>query len=134
MEKWRKFMILELFLLFLGILLILSTWVDEIILETQFVPTIVNGLTSCIALIVGFTATSIAIGFSNPRFNLGENIGRIMVIMLVLTFSCGCLYNAYGAIMIARYYEALRYARTGLVIAILVLFDFLGFLGFKGLD
>lgn len=37
---------------------------EEISLETQFVPTLLNGITSCTGLIVGFTITVIVITIS----------------------------------------------------------------------
>lgn len=66
----------DLLIAVLGCLLLISVrnlfMSGEISLETQFVPTLLNGITSCTGLIVGFTITVIVITISqlrSPRYN-----------------------------------------------------------------
>jgi len=90
----------------------------EISLETQFVPTLLNGITSCTGLIVGFTITVIVITIS--QFKNPHDTTRIAFTLLFLLFSVGSLFGGYTELMHHRYYTALETALYGLVLSFVV--------------
>jgi len=62
--KLQKFTIFEIFLFALGLLTIGDVWINfQVSLENQLVPTVVNGMTASISLIVGFTGALIVSHF-----------------------------------------------------------------------
>ena len=97
-----------------------SIRITPISLETQFIPTIVNGITSSISIIVAFTLTAIAISISKS-FKLAQKESHIFTVLFSLTIPIVMVLLAYLQLMQANFYLALRYAMAGLVISVCVL-------------
>ena len=110
------------------ILSLIPTWAMDISLESHFVPTIINGISSSISLIVGFTATAIAITVSRPLFKHSQDTKRIIYTIIFLIPAIASLFLAYNELMRAEFQLALKYGMTGLSISFVILFDFLAFL------
>lgn len=115
----------------LAIIVVLSfilIWTTDISLETQFIPTIINGVSSSISLIVGFTATAISLTVSREEFKASQHKNRIIWTIILLILAILFLFFTYLELIDAKYQSALRLAMSGLAISFCTLFDFLGFL------
>jgi len=115
--------VFDIILLILGAFVLYTVLNFDIVLENQFVPTVLSGLTSCTALIVGFMVTVIAISIT--QFKVPKD--RIAVSIFILLFSITFLTGAYAHIFGGEYYTSLRYGMLGLNIASLILLDFITF-------
>lgn len=120
----------DIFWLLFAFITSLVIWNTNLLLETQFIPTVLNGVTTSISLIVGFTATTIAIMISKP-FKPVENKYRIGFTTVMLATPIFILFVTYFELMNAEYQLALKYAMIGLIISFCTLVDFLTFLGSK---
>ena len=125
MSKLGKLAII--FWLILTLLFLGSIRFTHISLETQFIPTIVNGITSSISIIVAFTLTAIAISISKS-FKLAQKETHIFTILFTLTIPIATVLLAYLELMQANFYLALRYAMAGLFISVCVLVVILVFM------
>ena len=106
-------------------------FVSPVSLEPQFIPTIVNGITSSIGLVLGFTVTTIAITISQAPFKAVENKLRISFTLMLLVFSVLMLNLTYTTLAGADLERAFRYAMIGLHISVFLLMDFIAFLTAK---
>jgi hypothetical protein len=113
----------------LTIFLLIAFWTTDVSIENQFIPTLVNGITSCISLIVGFTITAIAIAIS--QFKHPKDAGRIAITLILLMFPILSLFYAYGDLMDREYFAALKFAMYALIIAAMTLYSFVVFLTLK---
>lgn len=121
--------VVDLFALIFAILLTYSILDTDITLCDQFIPTTLNGVTSCTSLIVGFTATAVAVTvsqFKNPR-----DAPRITITILFLSVSIVLLFYAYAAIMDKQYHLALKSGMIALVVSISTLIDLVFFFALK---
>lgn len=117
---------LDIFLLVFAFFNILGILNGDIVLDTQFVPTTLNGVTSSVSLIIGFTATILAIAVSKPQF---RDVSRIKAIIILLLFPIIFLMRAYVELLYYTNYElALKNAQIGLIVSFVILTDFLFFL------
>jgi len=100
-----------------------NIWVTNIILETQDILTILNGLTATMSIMIGFTATTIAIMSSKPDFTDRQRRLRILIIVAMLWPQFFTLTQTYLELLLHSAYElALRLAMTGLIISVITLF------------
>ena len=121
------------FSFFLVIVGIYSAWTEEILLETQFIPTSVSGMATSTALAVGFAVTSLTLGFSNKFFSGEGDILVMFMLLVVALFSVASLGNSYYHLGLGELHTSFRYAMTGFLSAFLVLADGLLFLLFSAL-
>jgi len=111
----------------LAILFIIIDWTSEIKIEAQYIPTILNGITSSVALIVGFTVSSITLTITRK---LPRPIGatRLGITIFILLFSVLTVFIAYSRVFLSDFHYALKHAMMGLDISVIMLFDFIIFL------
>ena len=120
----------DILVLIFAFLFLLAIWNTDISIETQSIPTILNGLTSSISLIVGLTATVVTIAFSRS-FKLAQDWFRIGFTVVTLWLPIVLLCIAYLQLMEVKYQLALKTAMIGLVISLSLLGEFLSFLYVK---
>jgi len=129
MRKLQVAVVVIMVFSFLGfILAIFSTWISEILLETQFIPTSVNGLATSTALAIGLSATFLTLGFSNKFFSGEWDIIVMIMLLLIALFSIASLSNSYYQLGLGELHTSFRYAMTGFYSAGLMLFEGLLFL------
>jgi len=112
-----------LFLLSVAIVLL----IQPINLERSDIPSILEGLTSCISIMIGFTATIFAIMFQRniSRFSYRD----ISQILVSLMFPMGILVFVYFSLVLGMsLYDALKLATFDLVVTFLIFFYLLNFL------
>lgn len=126
----RRFTIFEIALLLPGIFVVYYTATREISIKTDFVPTVINGLTSSISVIVAFTGALITLVLSGSIFNFSasEKRTRIMPTIVMLGVPLALLWTSYSYLLDANYDGALKVAMIGLLISLQVFMDFMGFL------
>ena len=88
---------------------------EPVSIDGQYIPTVMNGLASGTAILVGFGAASLAM--LRERFTSKIDL---LLIMLCLILPAFLLFLAYiQLIMYARYIEAIRIALAGLGFAVI---------------
>lgn len=119
---------IEILMLITASLAFINLWVTHVTLERDAIPTVINGLTSSISLIVGFTGAIITIVLTNPSFKRARSMVRIIITIITLALAIGVLWTTYSCLINAEYDSALKVSMTGLLISLYILIDFLGFL------
>jgi len=99
-------------------------WSLDISLETQYIPTILNGVTTATSLFVGFTGTLIAM--SAPKAT--RHKWRISLAIIVLTVPMVVLFNAYIQVVMGHFQTSLKFALTGLIVSFFSIANFADFL------
>jgi len=113
----------------LALLLLSIVWTTNIDLDPQIIATVLNGLTSSVSLMIGFTATVIAITFSKSEFRPLEDGNHIKGAITFLGLAGLLLVVAFFELLKdSNFQSALRFALSSLTIGVTVLFDFLGYL------
>ena len=107
-----------------------ALWATEISIETHHIPTIINGITTSIALIVGFNLTALTILISKLSEYYSETT-RTIDCAFLFGIPIVMVMSAYLALMTVEYQLALKLAFTGLTTAFLILFPSLIFFGKK---
>lgn len=100
----------------------------EVSLETQFIATAINGMSSATGLIVGFTATAIAVSASQ-LFKFTKHRFRVSYTAVALVYPALLLVTAYTLLIWAEHHLAIRFALMALVVSCIILEDFMLFLG-----
>ena len=94
---------------------------EEVALNPQDIPTILNGLMSSVSIMIGFTATIIALMFRRKGSELPQGLHLDVVIML-LGFVIVLIFNVYYyVIMKADFQSAIRVAFTALTLSYCIL-------------
>jgi len=117
------------FLIGLTISTLIGVWVSSINLETQYIPTVINGIATSQSLILGFIATGIAIIASRPLEK--QKSGRLILIIPLLLFPITLLVFTYVFLMAYEdhlYVWVLKMAMTGLVLSLALFTSFITFL------
>ncbi len=114
-----------------AIVISLAIWIAKISVETQSIPTVLNGIVSSISLIVGFNATAIAITITSPKIETYQDKTRLAVVIFALLLPISEIFLAYVTLFSAHYHVALRHAMTGLTLSLGILWNFIQFLGQK---
>jgi predicted membrane-bound spermidine synthase len=116
-------------ILFFGVTVfaVFFAWTLEIKLDTQTIPTSLNGLTSSISLIIGFTIALIAFVFSTFLENYYDYIRRIYFTIALLVSAASLLWTSYANLMVGSYQTAFRVGMSALALSLVTLFDFLYF-------
>ena len=96
------------FAFFLFAYMIYETWREEITLETQFVPTAVNGLATSTALVVAFGLASLTLGFSNRFFSGEWGMFWVFMLLTLAFFSVGSLYHSYHHLGLGEFQASFR--------------------------
>jgi len=99
----------------------------DITLEPQHVPSILEGLTSSVSIMIGFTGTILAIMFQRKDFRPSPIFLQIIITSLVISV-CLLVLTYYSLVMMARFEEALRYAMLDLILTYCILLNLLNFL------
>jgi len=105
-------------------------WTTEMPIETHHIPTIVNGMTTCISLIVGFNLTALTILISKLSEYYPETT-KIVDSAFLLAVPIIMLLTAYFGLVLSEYQLALKFAFSGLDVAFLILLPSLVFFGKK---
>ena len=128
-KKMSKFQLfIDIISLVLTIIFSIRIGIMEISIEPQFIPTIINGLSSSVSLIVGFTVTAVIITISRQLFKPSQNKYRIVFTIVLLIQPIIILFFGYSHLMKAKYQLALKYAMISLIFSFFILFDFVAFL------
>lgn len=97
-------------------------WTNEISLEDQHIPTIINGVTTCTALIIGFSTASLTLGISNRILVFTKDIAWIVGILAMVMFSAIILAGAYSSMVwLNDFHEGFRNAMTSLSLSLTTL-------------
>jgi len=99
----------------------------QLSVDTQLIPTIINGVTSSTSIVVAFTGALITLAFSK-RSELRQHSYRVALTMNLLAIAIAMVCTAYFGLMIGQFQEALKASWVGLTISIVTFFDFLVFL------
>jgi hypothetical protein len=94
-------------------------------IETTYVPTIVNGVTSSISLIIVFTGILITQSSRKDSGLRSPSAERIIVTITFLGISACLLWSAYFSLVSADFYLALRDCMIGLAISVGTFVDFM---------
>lgn len=116
------------FILFFSLSFLLIMWTREITIETQFIPPVLNGITSSTSLFIGFIGTLVAVGVSTGGLKITQHKKQITFTLSSLSIAIMILFLAYFAVIIEEYLGALKLAMTALVISLFLLMNFLDFL------
>lgn len=106
---------------------LVAIWFGHVKIDSQYVPTIVNGLTSAVALLIGFGVACLTVIRRYHSLVVYELVILWIFVMvpLVLTF------GAYGALIFKSDFEmAVRFIFSAFTFSILVVVSVL-FLGVK---
>lgn len=115
MSKLDKF--LYIYLVSLGVIAIITIWFSDITLESKYIPTILNGIVSSVSIIIGFTATAIAIMLRRTSFELPKELHLDDAIMALL-FPISLILATYYSLLVDNDFQsAIRLAITSLVIS-----------------
>lgn len=112
------------FSLIATLILSVYVWTLDMSLETQYIPTILNGVATATSLFVGFTGTLVAI--SVPRAT--QHKWRISLEIIMLTFPMIALFNAYFDVVRGNFQGSIKWALTGLVLSFFIIQNFAQFL------
>jgi len=106
------------------LLFIVWMWIEPSV-ETQFIPTIINGLASSTALTIVFTLTSVTFWLSRSQSSrrLTHESGRLVSTFAGLTLSIMFLLASYITLMNSNYNVALKEAMSSFIIAFILLLD-----------
>lgn len=116
------------FILLFSLFFLLIMWTKEITIETQFIPPVLNGITSSTSLFIGFIGTLVAVGVSTGGLKITQHKKQITFTLSSLSIAIMILFFAYFAVIIEEYLGALKLAMTALVISLFLLMNFLDFL------
>jgi hypothetical protein len=122
------FHLLETVFIIVGTISLFLFWTQTIFLETELIPTVLNGLISSTGFSVGFTATLIGLGLKKELFKLQTCRRRFAITLFLLVVPVVTMFLSYGALVLGDYYKAFRWAITGLIVALCTVLDFVGFL------
>jgi hypothetical protein len=85
-------------------------WLTDVKIGIQYIPSIVNGLTSTVAIIIGFSAACLA--FQWKYFS--KRIGILVIILFSIITPITFLYNAFVYLVFLNDFKvAIRLALTG---------------------
>lgn len=101
-------------------------WDSNISIVDQSIPTVINGVTSCTGLVIGFTVTAMTI--LAREIEIRQHGPRMVFTLLAMVSSTTLLVYAYLKLIDGEYHSAIKIALTGLILAVSILFDFLSFL------
>lgn len=97
-------------------------WFLEISIETQFIPTIINGMTSAVSLILAISSVSIALTSRSAVESGDVSSSYSRNFLTILMVPALTLLFAYVILLEANYYLALKTAITSFVISLIILF------------
>ena len=98
-------------------------------METQFILTVLNGITSSTSLLVGFAATLATFSVTIKTMKKPQHKKRISETIGSLTIPVLLLFMAYTlGIMSEDYDGALRFAMSGLVASFFLLLNLVDFI------
>jgi len=119
---------LDILLFLAGTSSLAATWVYQMSIDLQSVPTIVNGAASSMSIIVAFTGVLITFAVSNRLLKLQRQVRlRLYFTILLLALSLTFLYGTYIYLMLGDYYAGFKMSITGLTISIETFISFISF-------
>jgi hypothetical protein len=97
----------------------LTLWMDlqKISLDFQYVPTIMNGMTSLTSILVGFTGLLLTLGITNHIIHFKESKDFIYILILSFFISLNTIVGAYSTILNEASTFPLRISFSGLITA-----------------
>lgn len=104
------------------ITVIATIWVGflNIGVGNEAVPTLVNGITSSMSVIVGFCGAIIGIMFREIGTKDSEARNRLVVFLALLMAPITMLWTTYSFLTMAMYAFAVKYALVGLIYALYI--------------
>ena len=106
-------------LVFFGIMATVGTLTINITKDTQFLPTFINGITSCTSIMIAACGFLITYAHSN-KLPIKNRIHWTIVLMGI---SSACLFFSYSVLIIGGYEFGLRLSMLGLLYSMLNLFN-----------
>ena len=103
-------------------LAILSIVFVPIGLDVQYLPTILNGLTTAVSVMIGFTVTILALIVRTQEFKAQFGAFSINLIAVLLILSFLLLFNTYWNLLAgADFHTALRIAMINLIVCLWII-------------
>lgn len=127
MIELNIFRVYEISIIFLAISSFVYVWTNKIELDPQLIPTILNGLTASISLIIAFTSTLVTFTFSKLIEKPYQHITRMFFTINFLVLTAALLWTTYANLMLGAYENAFRVSMTALALSIAILMDFFSF-------
>ncbi len=98
-------------IVFLSIIMLSTSFIND----TQYVPTIVNGVTSSTSIMIA--ASGMLLTYFRPKKIL--SLVRVMFMILGMVFSSCFVFMTYFGLMTGFFVDALRFGMLGLLISLL---------------
>ena len=105
------------------------TYTRQISIDSNLIPTVINGLVTSISLIIGFTAAIFTFTLSRQAERVRFNRRQEWKIALLLFVPIALLVTLYDTLLSGDTVLALRFAMANLGIALAILADVLTYLG-----
>jgi len=111
--------LIEICILVVAALALISIWTIDVSIDIQYVPEIMSGLTSCTAILIGFTAACLTI----MRKYYAKNVGQLFVLLFYLLVPVMCLFIAYLELVLSTdFIVAIRAALSGFAFSLIVVY------------
>ena len=101
--------------------------VIDITLEPQYIPSILEGLTTSVSIMIGFTGTILAIMLQRKDLRLSRIYFHLVVTLLIIS-ACLLVLTYVSLVGEANFQKALRYAMLDLILSYCTLAGLLNFL------
>ncbi len=108
----------------------LGVFVIEMTIEPEYIPSILEGLTSSISIMIGFTATILAIMFQRSKLRLSPLYLELVITAMMLSI-CVLFLTYFTLVMQGNFQQALRYGMFDLILTFCILTSLLNFLYIK---
>jgi hypothetical protein len=118
--KLKKLTKLDVFWIFLGTFQLIVLWTYQVSIDSNLIPTIVNGASSTTALLVAFIGILMTVNITYLHFDVKEIRQRLYWALLGCAIALGFVSSAYLSFMgIVNFELAFRNCLTGLIISII---------------
>jgi hypothetical protein len=119
--------LLEIILTAALVFALVAIWVPDISIDTQYVPTILSGLTSAMSLLIGFGIACLTV---SKRYHSLE-ASELVILQVLLTISLIFIFGAYGSLIFKSDFAlAVRLILSGFLLSIVTVSAVL-FVGLK---